>query len=224
MKVCSKCNVEQELDCFSKQLRNKSGVRPDCKSCEKKYREANKERRREYDLNRDKDEVSRNKSAYYLANKDVILKKRKEHYSLNREEKLEYQKEYQANNKEKRNQYLFERRETDPLFKLITNIRNLINNSFYDFGYSKNSRTQEILGCSFEEFKAYLESKFEPWMNWDNRGKYNGELDFGWDLDHEIPLSSAMSEQELIKLNHYKNLSPLCSKVNRDIKKNKINI
>ena len=70
--------------------------------------------------------------------------------------------------------------------------------------------------------KLYLESKFEPWMNWENRGLYNGEFNHGWDIDHIIPISSAETEEDLIKLNHYTNLQPLCSKVNRNIKKNKI--
>jgi len=78
------------------------------------------------------------------------------------------------------------------------------------------------LGCSFEEFKLYLESKFEKWMNWDNYGKYNGEINYGWDIDHIIPLSSAKIEEEIYKLSHYTNLQPLCSKFNRDIKKDKI--
>lgn len=84
----------------------------------------------------------------------------------------------------------------------------------------KNNKTEIILGCSFEEFKLYLESKFEDWMNWENRGLYNGEFNYGWDIDHIIPLSIAKSEEELIKLNHYTNLQPLCSKINRDIKSN----
>ena len=54
-----------------------------------------------------------------------------------------------------------------------------------------SSRTEDILECSFEEFKLYLESKFEPWMNWSNYGVYDGLLNSGWDIDHIIPLSSA---------------------------------
>ena len=86
-------------------------------------------------------------------------------------------------------------------------------------GFNKSRKTTEILGCSFEELKSYLESKFEPWMNWENRGLYNGELNYGWDVDHIIPLSSAKTEDDVIKLNDYTNLQPLCSKINRDIKK-----
>ena len=61
--------------------------------------------------------------------------------------------------------------------------------------------------------------KFESWMSWENRGLYNGELNYGWDIDHIVPLSSAKKEDDIIKLNHYSNLQPLCSKVNRDIKR-----
>jgi hypothetical protein len=116
----------------------------------------NKERLREYNKNRIYDKES--KIEYYQKNKESILEKRKKNYSLNRDSKLGYQKEYGKNNKEKRNLYLMERRQNDPLFRLITNVRNLIYNSFYYNGYSKNSKTEELLGCSFEEFKTYSES------------------------------------------------------------------
>jgi len=56
-------------------------------------------------------------------------------------------------------------------------------------------------------------------MNWNNRGLYNGELNYGWDIDHIIPLSSAENEEDLYKLSHYTNLQPLCSYTNRYIKR-----
>jgi hypothetical protein len=87
----------------------------------------------------------------------------------------------------------------------------------------KQNKTSDILGCTFEEFKLYLESKFEDWMTWENRGLYNGEFNYGWDIDHIIPTSSAKTEEEIIKLNHYTNLQPLCSKINRYIKRDLIN-
>ena len=108
------------------------------------------------------------------------------------------------------------------LFNLKEKIRCLIKYSFKRNGFSKTSKTQQILGCTFEEFKQYLESKFESWMNWENRGLYNGELNFGWDIDHIIPISSAKTDEDIIKLNHYTNLQPLCSYTNRYIKINKI--
>lgn len=89
-------------------------------------------------------------------------------------------------------------------------------------GRYKRTKTLEILGCTFEDLKHHLESKFESWMNWDNHGLYNGELYCGWDIDHIIPTSSAITEEDVIKLNHYSNLQPLCSRINRDIKKDSI--
>jgi hypothetical protein len=91
--------------------------------------------------------------------------------------------------------------------------------SFVNKGLRKNSKTSQILGCSFEEFKLYLESKFETWMSWENYGKYNGELNYGWDIDHIIPLSSVSNEEEILELNHFTNLQPLCSYTNRNIKR-----
>ena len=89
-------------------------------------------------------------------------------------------------------------------------------------GYSKKSKTNEILGCSFNNFKFYLENKFQDWMYWENQGLYNGEINYGCDIDHIIPLSSDKNEEEIMRLNHYTNLQPLCSFVNRVIKRDKM--
>ena len=96
----------------------------------------------------------------------------------------------------------------------------MILKSLKKINHKKKSKSLSTLGCSYEDFKSYIESKFETWMCWDNHGLYNGQLNYGWDLDHIIPLSSAGSEEELIKLSHYSNIQPLCSKINRDVKKN----
>lgn len=132
---------------------------------------------------------------------------------------------YVLNNKEsirdQKREYMRSKRK-DPMFKFKDNIRTLISNSLRNKGFKKNIRSVNILGCSIEDFKLYIESKFEPWMNWKNKGLYNNEFNFGWDIDHIIPLSSAISEEDLINLNHYTNFQPLCSKINRDIKKDKL--
>ena len=115
--------------------------------------------------------------------------------------------------------YCRERRKNDEFFRVSSAIRNLIRNSIKRKGFRKTSKSYEILGCSFDEFKTHIESKFEPWMNWDNYGKFNGELNYGWDLDHIIPINSAKTEEDVIRLNHYTNFQPLCGYINRIIKK-----
>lgn len=53
-------------------------------------------------------------------------------------------------------------------------------------------------------------------------GRYNGDFNYGWDLDHIILVSTGVTKEEIIELNNYTNLQPLCSKINRDIKKDKL--
>jgi hypothetical protein len=78
------------------------------------------------------------------------------------------------------------------------NVRSLIKNAFRRKFKLKSKKTIEILGCSFEEFKIYLESKFDDKMNWENQGTY-------WHMDH----ISAKTEEDVYKLNHYTNFQPL---------------
>ncbi len=246
MKKCISCLIEKDILEFYKNKINKDGHSGKCKECTKKssslYRELNSDKIKEYnkeyrDLNKEKC-----KSLYKewrIKNKEYKKLKDKEYQSNNKDKMKEYRDKrnkediknynsnYYLNNKETilLNNYYYKknRKQNDSLFKLSENIRSLISNSFKRCGFSKISKTNEILGCSFEEFKIYLESKFEYWMSWDNRGMYNGELNYGWDIDHIIPLSSAENEEDIMKLNHYTNLQPLCSYKNRNIKKNKIN-
>lgn len=108
------------------------------------------------------------------------------------------------------------RMENDLLFKLKQNIKSLINGSFKNRGLRKTNKTIAILGCSFEEYKEHIEKQFEVWMDWNNYGSYNVGGKRTWQIDHIIPISSAKTREELITLNHYSNLRPLCSKENLD--------
>ena len=195
----------------------------------KEYRENNKEYYKEYHKNyyNENIEILKNyKKDWYKNNKEVILDKRSIYYLNNKDIILPKLIEYGKNNREsinKRNRFINKnRRITDPLFKIKNNIRATISISIKYKGFSKNKNTNVIIGLEYEDFIKYLESKFESWMTWDNYGKYNGELNYGWDIDHIIPMSSAKTEDEIYKLNHYTNLQPLCSKTNRDIKKDKL--
>jgi len=68
----------------------------------------------------------------------------------------EYNREYKKLNKEKRRIYESNKRKISVIYKLKTNLRTLIGNSIRSKNYSKSSKTYEILGCSFEQFKLHM--------------------------------------------------------------------
>lgn len=194
----------------------------------KKYLEGKK---KSYEKNKDK--IRNEQKNYYLKNKKKLNETNKENYNLNKEKRnlqskewreknsernKELKKNWYEKNKHKRTQQIKKRKEQDPLFKLKTAISARIRSGIKSTGFCKKFKTKEILGCTYEEFKLYIESKFESWMTWENYGKYNSDLNYGWDLDHIVPLATAKTEEDIINLNHYKNFQPLCSKINRDIK------
>ena len=198
MKICKKCNLEKDLSEFYFR-KDSSKYRNDCKEC---FGSKTKDRR--------------------LKNPDYMKDYLKEWNIKNPEYNSSYCKEWRLKNPKSYINYYNDRIKVDNLFKVRQSIRKTISSSFRNTSFRKSSKTAIILGCTFEDFKLYLESNFEPWMTWENKGLYNGELNYGWDIDHKIPVSSATTEEELVELNHYTNLQPLCSKINRDIKKNKI--
>lgn len=237
MKVCSKCKVVKELDLFKKDTRRKDGCSSQCKECSRldgnnyynrtkddRRNKINENRRKSYSNNK---EIENEKSRVYkIENSDKIKEYNRDYQIENRKILSEKAKEYYKNNKDilyiKHKEYVNNKLKNDELFRLKHYMRSMIRKKIKQFGYTKKSKTNEILGCSFEEFKTYLESKFETWMNWDNHGLYNGELNYGWDIDHTIPLSSAKTEEDIIRLNHYTNLKPLCSYINRVVKSSKL--
>ena len=140
-----------------------------------------------------------NVKKYEKENIDKIKIKNKKNYNSRNVE--EYRKE--------KREYVKYRRKSDTIYALKSIISSRLRTNLK----RKSKRSIEILGCAFEELKLHLESKFESWMTWENR-----------DIDHIIPLSSAKTEEEIIKLSHFTNLQPLCSKINRDIKKDKTSV
>ena len=81
------------------------------------------------------------------------------------------------------------------------NLRTRTSQVFKNKGYSKNTKTQEMLGVDWEIARKHIERQFTKGMNWSNQGD--------WHIDHIIPLSSANTEERLKKLCHYTNLQPL---------------
>ena len=65
----------------------------------------------------------------------------------------------------------------------------------------KRGSAVKDLGCSVQELKKYLESKFQEGMSWDN---WNYK---GWHIDHIKPLASfnLTDRNQLLQACHYTN-------------------
>lgn len=74
------------------------------------------------------------------------------------------------------------------------------------------SKWIERLGCSREEFRRHIESQFEPWMNWGNRGTKRG----CWQIDHikSRKLFDLLDPIQLAQFFHFSNTRPLSAKEN----------
>jgi hypothetical protein len=171
----------------------------------------------------DKEKHKQNMKRWKDNNKQRIKEYNQEYNNKSDKNKIKQQhKKWNEINKEKISSQFNQRYNSDNTFKLARGIKALVYSSFKTSGIKKNTRTLDVLGCSIKEFKQHIESQFEPWMNWKNKGirKVTGPNQC-WDIDHIIPISSAKTEEDIIRLNHYTNLRPLCSYINRWIKKDK---
>ena len=211
MKTCGKCEIKKELSEFNKNKHVESGLRSVCRECDKQYYLSNKEKQKTYKKKYYLDNLEVSKQ-YYIDNKEHRKQhyldnkeQKKQYYLENKENKKIYNKQYYLDNKEKRKiynkEYSKQRRLDDPLFKLVSNIRNLIRTCMKTSGYSKTSKTYQILGCPYEEFKSHLENQFTEGMTWENQGQ--------WHMDHIYPVSLATDQDHIIKLNHYTNFQPM---------------
>ena len=220
-KICTKCKEEKLLSEFYKKYKNLTSRCKIClreeielyaiqnvekiKNTKKLYKENNKEKIKEigklsYLKNKERTKEIRNKKSteYRINNQEKIKKYRKE----NNEKHKAYMKTYFQKNKSKQNAYYKNKKRIDPLFKLRCNITGLISAALKNKSVQKNTKTLNILGCSYEEFKHHLEKKFTSKMNWNNQGSY-------WHLDHIKPMALAQTEEEVYALNHYTNFQPL---------------
>ena len=140
-------------------------------------------------------------------NKKSIRKAQREYYINNIKNNEERLEEYRVSNRARYNR----RYREDVLFKLKVNLRNRLNMAIKN--NQKSGSAVSDLGCSIEELKSYLESKFysnpenDQQMTWDNWGKGENK----WNIDHILEFRHVDLEDKamLRKINHFTNLQPL---------------
>lgn len=151
--------------------------------------------------------------AYYISHKEHELRRQKEYRRENSDKikahnktptrklcQKKYQHKYQRH-------YIKHRRQTDINFYLRDRLRGRLSCALKRNQKSGSAVTD--LGCTIPEFKKYMESKFQPGMTWNNRGKE-------WHIDHIIPLAqfNLQTRQQFLIACHYTNLQPLWAKDN----------
>lgn len=212
-KQCTKCKEiklkYQDFGLVKDRKGNKTQVRPHCKKCHSqieidrrnktseskaKWLEKQKEWR---DTNKDK--IKQN----YEENKEKILEKCKEYRDANKEKIKEFKHEYYQREdiKKKKNEKYKARKDSDPGYKLMCNVKSRIHNMLQQ---NKTNKCDELIGCTKDQLKFWLNYQLKDDMTWDNYGEY-------WHIDHVIPIcffDLNINNEHFIVFN-WSNLRPL---------------
>jgi hypothetical protein len=223
MKTCTRCNIEKELEDFSKQSTSKDGYRSACKACisigSKQYHIKNKEKilnyqKKYYESNLEK--IKLYKNLYREENKEKISNERKKAYSLNKEEIDSKNRESYYKNKTRRieyaRKYSKERKSKDIKFKLNSRISTAIYQHLKRSSLSKKETGWEkAVGYGVKELMQHLENQFDTNMSWENYGSY-------WHIDHIKPKSlfifESVEDPQFKECWSLENLRPLEAKEN----------
>lgn len=103
-------------------------------------------------------------------------------------------------------------------FRLQYSVRNAVSHALR-YG-KKFTKSLEVVGCTIEQLRTFIEGQFRDGMSWSNWGKV--DLPGGWELDHRraIGLHRLTKLDEFRAAFHYLNLQPLLIQEHR--KKSKI--
>lgn len=101
--------------------------------------------------------------------------------------------------------YQKEKYHSDKQFNISTKIRQRIKGCLRTNNIPKSNSTRNLLGCSWDEFKSWIESKFTKGMNW-------GLIESGdIHIDHIIPINffNLTNNIELSRAFHFTNTCPM---------------
>ena len=197
-KRCPTCNFVKDVSEFYKNRTRPDGLASECKICKGKYC---KEYLKKYtQTNKYKETRNFRSKTTYKERINSYQKKyqKTEKYRLKRSEwnKQDHRRKYYR-------EYRFKREHSDIEFKLSCRIGTAI----WEVLKKKKARRKwtELVGYTTKELIDHLESKFEPWMNWKNYGK--------WHVDHIKPKSlfhyTSPEDQEFKECWSLSNLQPM---------------
>lgn len=177
------------------------GGREKAKEYRKTHREQQRKREQEW-RDRNREHYRKRQNEYYHKNKDKAKKWNDKYKNKNRMEIRAKGREYAKNNRDRINIHRLERLHNDPIFKMKEQTRNMVRYALRSEGHRKNSHTADILGCDLDFFCEYLMKTWEK-----NYGEpWSGEP---YHIDHIVPLATAKTEEDVLRLCHYTNLQML---------------
>lgn len=129
------------------------------------------------------------------------------YYANHVEQERARSERWHAENPGYHGRYSARRYAEDPNFRLRVLLRSRVRQGVQHH-YKAGSAVRD-LGCTVEELKKHLESKFRPGMTWENWGE--------WEVDHMRPLASfdLTDRAQFLQACHYTNLQPLWKSENR---------
>jgi hypothetical protein len=213
MKKCPTCKIEKSLDQFNKNKTRKDGLSRECKFCVNEYG------KKHYHIKnspRLKENLKEGHKKCSNCNQQLPFnqfnKIKKGRFGISGECKICLQKRYknwkENGGKEWENNYNKNKRQNNPQWKLKQILRGRLLDALkrHTSGgkVNKTHSAINLLGCSIEEFRLYLEKQFLPEMTWENHGNI-------WEIDHIKPCSSfdlTNIEQQKLCF-HYTNQQPL---------------
>ena len=146
--------------------------------------------------------------------KERLKKNHKNWSEKNRDHLNEYHKEWREKNidkhRENKRNYEKNRKDSDPLYKLIANFRTAIWTVLKESNVDKYGHYFDVLQYTPEELIIHLEKQFKDDMTWDNYGI--------WHVDHKLPITSfdiqEMGDEEFMKCWCLDNLQPMWGEEN----------
>ena len=246
-KTCSSCKLEKSTSDFTI-CKDTQKYNTQCKECVvlKKaiyyqnnkediqnkvndYRSNNLEIVRERDRIRYKNDPESKKISakkYRETHAEEIQEQKHQYYENNKEEIKSDVNIYRKSNRDKINDRRLQRMNDDPFFRAHENFRSLFRVSIKKYGLQKEGKSiSDLLPYTYEDFIIHIEALFDPWMTWNNWGKYdaknwndNDPTTWTWQLDHIIPQSdlpySSFDDNNFYKCWSLENLRPLSAKQN----------
>tara|TARA_Y100001980_G_C14451422_1_gene235257 strand:+ start:250 stop:903 length:654 start_codon:yes stop_codon:yes gene_type:complete len=195
-KHCYSCDTYKVLSDFTKQSNAWDKLNRMCRSCFNEYKQNKRKNDPKY-KEKDKIFTEEYKKSGRRREKDQAR------YEEKKEEIIEKQVKY---NKKKYNE--------DPAYRLVSLHRRRVSKMIEDLKMNKNVAYKdsklELLGCSPQELKEWIENQFTEGMSWDKLGIH------GIHIDHIRPCASfdLSIEENVSKCFHYSNLQPLWAKDN----------